>query len=153
MNKLFAFCFVEYKNSTWADLLISSIRKYYDVPIYLTTASAYKTNVPDVNIFNNMAKWPEYGFPESNHTIGLEFLVNKIKSFINRCTKTTYVGIIPRHHGSETVFDHEKFAELIVKECVVALEVEIDTWKEMDPYQGSMKRKSTTAIKEHFGVE
>ena len=43
---------------------------------------------------------------------------NKIKSFINRCTKTTYVGIIPRHHGSETVFDHEKFAELIVKDCM-----------------------------------
>ena len=47
----------------------------------------------------------------------------------------------------------KKFAELIVGECVVALEVEIDTWKEMVPYQGSMKRKGTTAIKQHFGVE
>jgi hypothetical protein len=46
-----------------------------------------------------------------------------------------------------------KFAELIVGECAQAFEAEVDTWKEMDPYQGSMKRKGTQAIKKHFGVE
>ena len=49
--------------------------------------------------------------------------------------------------------NHEKFAELIVRECATAFEAEVDTWKEMDPYQGSMKRKGTQAIKQHFGVE
>ena len=48
---------------------------------------------------------------------------------------------------------NEKFAELIVRECAQAFEAEVDTWKEMDPYQGSMKRKGTKAIKQHFGVE
>jgi hypothetical protein len=47
----------------------------------------------------------------------------------------------------------EKFAELIVKECAQAFEAEVDTWKEMEPYQGSMKRKGTQAIRKHFGVE
>jgi len=50
-------------------------------------------------------------------------------------------------------FDPEKFAEMIVKECATAFEAEVDTWKEMDPYQGSMKRKGTQAIKQHFGVK
>ena len=47
----------------------------------------------------------------------------------------------------------KKFAELIVKECAQAFEAEVDTWKAMDPYQGSIKRQGTKAIKEHFGVE
>ena len=47
----------------------------------------------------------------------------------------------------------EKFAELIVRECATAFEAEVDTWKEMDPYQGSIKRQGTKAIKKHFGVE
>ena len=45
-----------------------------------------------------------------------------------------------------------KFAELIVRECATAFEAEVDTWKEMDPYQGSIKRQGTKAIKKHFGV-
>ena len=49
--------------------------------------------------------------------------------------------------------DFEKFAELIVRECATAFEAEVDTWKEMDPYQGSIKRQGTKAIKKHFGVE
>jgi hypothetical protein len=50
--------------------------------------------------------------------------------------------------------DHaEKFAELIVRECATAFEAEVNTWKEMDPYQGSIKRQGTKAIKKHFGVE
>ncbi|CAB4125555.1 hypothetical protein UFOVP181_8 [uncultured Caudovirales phage] len=47
----------------------------------------------------------------------------------------------------------EKFAELIVRECATAFEAEVNTWKEIDPYQGSIKRQGTKAIKQHFGVE
>ena len=47
----------------------------------------------------------------------------------------------------------QEFAELIVRECATAFEAEVDSWKEMDPYQGSIKRQGTKAIKEHFGVE
>ena len=47
----------------------------------------------------------------------------------------------------------EKFAELIVRECAQAFESEVDTWKQMDPYQGSIKRQGAKAIKQHFGVE
>jgi len=47
----------------------------------------------------------------------------------------------------------KKFAELIVRECATAFEAEVDTWKEMNPYQGSIKRQGTKAIKKHFGVE
>jgi hypothetical protein len=46
-----------------------------------------------------------------------------------------------------------RFAELLVLECVQAFESEVDTWKQMDPYQGSIKRQGTKAIKQHFGVE
>lgn len=55
---------------------------------------------------------------------------------------------------SETrgVYD-EILAELIVRECATAFETEVDTWKEMDPYQGSIKRQGAKAIKKHFGVE
>jgi hypothetical protein len=55
-----------------------------------------------------------------------------------------------RHYGE--LYD-EKFAELIVRECATAFEAEVNTWKEMDPYQGSIKRQGTKAIKKHFGVE
>ena len=56
-------------------------------------------------------------------------------------------------YDGELIFSKEKFAELIVRECATAFEAEVDTWKEMDPYQGSIKRQGTKAIKEHFGVE
>jgi hypothetical protein len=49
--------------------------------------------------------------------------------------------------------DLELFAELLIRECATAFEAEVDTWKEMNPYQGSMKRRGTQAIKQHFGVE
>ena len=40
-------------------------------------------------------------------------------------------------NGHADLEDVEKFAELIVRECATAFEAEVDTWKEMDPYQGS----------------
>lgn len=45
------------------------------------------------------------------------------------------------------------FVELIVRECANAFETEVDTWAQMSPYQGSIKRQGTKAIKKHFGVE
>ena len=70
-------------------------------------------------------------------------------------------GLLPREigpvvetrHMKKKEQDIEKFAELIVRECATAFEAEVDTWKEMDPYQGSIKRQGTKAIKQHFGVE
>jgi hypothetical protein len=56
-------------------------------------------------------------------------------------------------HGHADLEEIEKFAKLIVRECATAFEAEVDTWKEMDPYQGSIKRQGTNAIKKHFGVE
>ena len=56
-------------------------------------------------------------------------------------------------NGHADLEDVEKFAELIVRECATAFEAEVDTWKEMDPYQGSIKRQGTKAIKKHFGVK
>ena len=71
---------------------------------------------------------------------------NKIKSFIDQCTKTTYVGIIPRHHGSETVFDHEKFAQLIVKEC--------SRWiKSQDEADHPTAWLLCDELEKHFGVK
>ena len=65
------------------------------------------------------------------------------------CTKTTYVGIIPRHHGSETVFDHEKFAKLIVQECISLF----DGTKEMQTVGVLTHGQVIKQIKQHFKVE
>lgn len=48
-----------------------------------------------------------------------------------------------------------KFAELIVKDCVTALEIEVDTWTEIALVHktGAIKRQGARAIKEHFGIE
>ena len=62
----------------------------------------------------------------------------------------------PGHYLMSAHTDEEnvgKFADLIVRECATAFEAEVDTWKEMNPYQGSIKRQVTKAIKKHFGVE
>ena len=72
----------------------------------------------------------------------------RIKELANKAT----INIGDEFHPID-FFDKEKFAELIVRECATAFEAEVDTWKEMDPYQGSIKRQGTKAIKQHFGVE
>lgn len=46
----------------------------------------------------------------------------------------------------------EKFTTLVVAECVSAFEKEVDTWKEMAPKQGAIKRQGAKAIKQQFGV-
>ena len=68
--------------------------------------------------------------------------------------KSNSVSALDKFNGTFTEQEAiEKFAELLIRECATAFEAEVDTWKEMDPYQGSMKRKGTQAIKQHFGVE
>jgi hypothetical protein len=68
---------------------------------------------------------------------------------IKELAEESGIGYLSSVHPSTL----EKFAELIVRECATAFEAEVDTWKEMDPYQGSIKRQGTKAIKKHFGVE
>ena len=75
---------------------------------------------------------------------------------MNERIKQLYEQSMEQHVSNNMAWEElnpEKFAELIVRECATAFEAEVDTWKEMDPYQGSMKRKGTQAIKQHFGVE
>jgi DNA-binding SARP family transcriptional activator len=68
--------------------------------------------------------------------------------------KSNSVSALDKFNGTFTEQEAiEKFAELLIRECATAFEAEVDTWKEMDPYQSSMKRKGTQAIKQHFGVE
>jgi hypothetical protein len=68
-----------------------------------------------------------------------------IKELIDRCT-THYNGGL----GTEIeVFDKEKFAQLIVGECIkICSDVEADT--EMDLSDGALV--CMAEIKEHFGV-
>ena len=75
----------------------------------------------------------------------------RIKELAEQATETVKCGL----NGTSTTesFNRKKFAELIIRECAQAFEAEVDTWKEMDPYQGSIKRQGTKAIKQHFGVE
>ena len=68
--------------------------------------------------------------------------------------KSNSVSALDKFNGTFTEQEAiEKFAELLIRECATAFEAEVDTWKEMNPYQGSMKRRGTQAIKQHFGVE
>ena len=57
---------------------------------------------------------------------------------------TTYIEPVPGHSGEGWIFDKEKFAELIVRECQVALQ----------PMLRDMisRGRAYELIKEHFGV-
>ena len=62
---------------------------------------------------------------------------------------TTYIEPVPGHSGEGWIFDKEKFAELIVRDCVgVCL-------AQRDPANLNYKpsEKFAEAVKEHFGVE
>ena len=67
----------------------------------------------------------------------------------------TKAGLDGRHEKTTTIFDREKFAELIVRECVKLCEHESND-DEYDQYDMGMSVKAEnikTAIKQHFGVE
>lgn len=53
-------------------------------------------------------------------------------------------------HGGELIFSKEKYAELIVRECVAICQ---DTDGEEDFYAKSGRQDCAVEIGEHFGVE
>jgi hypothetical protein len=61
------------------------------------------------------------------------------------------------YSGEGWIFNKEKFAELIVKECIRELEIS----RKCDPYTGNLFdceyntciKEQTTMLKEYFGVE
>lgn len=57
------------------------------------------------------------------------------------------------HPDISSVFDAEKFAKLIIVECMNVFEAEIDSWNQMEPFKGSMKRRGSHAMASHFGIE
>ena len=77
----------------------------------------------------------------------------QIKALIGQTLDEKFAGTWSTMDMQDLQKFAERFAELIVRECARVFESEVDTWKQMDPYQGSIKRKGTKAIREHFGVE
>jgi hypothetical protein len=79
----------------------------------------------------------------------------RIQQLVKRASTTTTSYYDGRGNVTETYFDKEKFAELIVEECVKLCEYESNN-DIYDPYDMGMSGQSNnikTAIKEHFGVE
>ena len=59
-------------------------------------------------------------------------------------------------HNGELIFSKEKFAELIVRECVSALQTKIDDGDGYGSYEAGVHRGFIGArniIKKHFGVK
>ena len=67
----------------------------------------------------------------------------RIKELIEKAT--TWEGMIDGY-----IFDKEKFAELIVRECIDILPEKVKIY---DIYDANILVQCGTAIKQHFGVE
>jgi hypothetical protein len=65
----------------------------------------------------------------------------RINNLIEQCTVQNFSDCI----GGYETFDHEKFAELIVRECASIAQTYMSRWPE--------DHELTKQIKEHFGVE
>jgi hypothetical protein len=79
----------------------------------------------------------------------------RIQQLVEVASTTTTSYYDGRGNVTETYFDKEKFAKLIVKECIKLCEYESNN-DIYDPYDMGMSGQSNnikTAIKEHFGVE
>ena len=72
----------------------------------------------------------------------------RIKELELQCYVTiTKAGLDGHHEKTTTTFDKEKFAELIVREC-------LETIEEMDPHSAMRNIDDIyVAVKKHFGVE
>ena len=67
---------------------------------------------------------------------------------------TTYIKPVPGHSGEGWVFDEEKFAELIIKECIDICEKDGRWWADQGYLMEAGEAGSlATQIKEHFGVK
>jgi hypothetical protein len=67
---------------------------------------------------------------------------------IQQLEKQSYTEAMHELGGTYMAFDKEKFAELIVRECIVQCEKNKD-----HEWLGSGSKLSAFNIKEHFGVE
>ena len=72
----------------------------------------------------------------------------RIQALIEQCKHTSTTYFDGRGNVTETYFDKEKFAEMIVRECVKVCESRVGN---RDYNTGRMHCVSD--LKEHFGVE
>ena len=78
----------------------------------------------------------------------------RIQQLVKRASTTTTSYYDGRGNVTETYFDKEKFAELIVRECVRVCNKQIPNWKgEYATAFGDGVEFCISGIKEHFGVE
>ena len=71
---------------------------------------------------------------------------------INELIKQSYVTVRSQNDRDVTYFSQEKFAELIVAECILTIQMGITRdGPDTEKYLRSMKH--IKQIKEHFGVE
>jgi hypothetical protein len=61
---------------------------------------------------------------------------------------TTYIEAVPGHSGEGWIFDKEKFAELIVRECVRYFNEDYQR-----DFDSLWREDLSKGIKKHFGVE
>jgi hypothetical protein len=69
---------------------------------------------------------------------------------------TTYIEPVPGHSGEGWIFDKEKFAELIVRECAEQIRLQGTDWIDWQPSQQGIRPEYVSMaehIKQHFGVE
>ena len=72
----------------------------------------------------------------------------RIRQLIEECTDRHFSECV----GGFETFDKEKFAELIVRECILTIQMGITRdGRDTEKYLRSMKH--IKQIKEHFGVE
>lgn len=72
----------------------------------------------------------------------------KIKNLVEQCTTVEHGVIQPRSRGDVYHFDKEKFAELIVHDCVKIAELKEQGYNEYDS-----DVSVGWYIKEHFGIK
>jgi hypothetical protein len=78
----------------------------------------------------------------------------KIQELVEQCTTTSTSYFYGRGNITDTYFDHEKFAQLIVLECVECC-ARIETDPELSDYQGGFRdgaQLCRAEIQEHFDI-
>jgi hypothetical protein len=49
-------------------------------------------------------------------------------------------------------FDEDKFARLIINESAKAIELEVNNWRQLAPFNNIILHRGINAIKQHFGI-